>query len=148
MSQPLLEVRDLIRHYPTGHWLRSGPAVRAVNGVSFEVAPGETLALVGESGSGKSTLARVLLRLEQPDGGTVRFDGTDIFALDRQALAAIRRRMQIVFQDPSGALNPRMTVGAAVAARSRAWRFARRDVTSASAPRSSARATSRSTSPT
>ena len=115
MSQPLLEVRDLVRHYPTGQWLRAGPAVRAVNGVSFDIAPGETLALVGESGSGKSTLARVLLRLEEPDGGTVRFDGSDIFALDRRALAAIRRRMQIVFQDPSGALNPRMTIGAAVA---------------------------------
>ena len=115
MTEPLLVVRDLQRHYPTGGWLRSGPAVRAVDGVSLELARGETLALVGESGSGKSTLARTLLRLEEPDGGTVRFDGTDVLALGGEALRALRRRMQIVFQDASGALNPRMTVGAAVA---------------------------------
>jgi len=79
------------------------------------VAQGETLAIVGESGSGKSTLARVLLRLEPATGGRIVFDGTDISTLDRTALRALRRRMQIVFQDPSSALNPRMTIGDAIA---------------------------------
>ncbi|MBK6421164.1 MAG: ATP-binding cassette domain-containing protein [Gemmatimonadetes bacterium] len=115
MTEPLLVVQDLCRHYPSGGWLRPGPVVRAVDGVSLELARGETLALVGESGSGKSTLARTLLRLEEPDAGTVRFDGTDVLALSGEALRALRRRMQIVFQDASGALNPRMTVGDAVA---------------------------------
>lgn len=115
MTEPLLAVRDLRREYPTGGWLRPGPAVRAVDGVSFELGRGETLALVGESGSGKSTLARTLLRLEEPDGGSVRFDGLDVLALEGEALRALRRRMQIVFQDASGALNPRMRVGDAVA---------------------------------
>ncbi|MBK9067973.1 MAG: ATP-binding cassette domain-containing protein [Gemmatimonadetes bacterium] len=115
MTEPLLVVQDLCRHYPSGGWLRPGPVVRAVDGVSLELARGETLALVGESGSGKSTLARALLRLEEPDAGTVRFEGTDVLALSGEALRALRRRMQIVFQDASGALNPRMTVGDAVA---------------------------------
>ena len=115
MTEPLLVVQDLCRHYPSGGWLRPGPVVRAVEGVSLELARGETLALVGESGSGKSTLARALLRLEEPDAGTVRFEGTDVRGLTGEALRALRRRMQIVFQDASGALNPRMTVGDAVA---------------------------------
>ncbi len=115
MTEPLLAVRDLRRDYPAGSWFRPGPPVRAVDGVSFELGRGETLALVGESGSGKSTLARTLLRLEEPDGGSVRFDGLDVLALEGEALRALRRRMQIVFQDASGALNPRMRVGDAVA---------------------------------
>lgn len=115
MTEPLLTVRDLRRDYPAGSWFRPVPPVRAVDGVSFELGRGETLALVGESGSGKSTLARTLLRLEEPDGGSVRFDGLDVLALEGEALRALRRRMQIVFQDASGALNPRMRVGDAVA---------------------------------
>ncbi len=115
MTEPLLVVQDLRRAYPTGSRLRPGPAVRAVDGVSFELGRGETLALVGESGSGKSTLARTLLRLEEPDGGSVRFDGQDVLGLRGEDLRALRRRMQIVFQDASGALNPRMRVGDAVA---------------------------------
>ncbi|WP_291295459.1 ABC transporter ATP-binding protein [Elioraea sp.] len=89
--------------------------VRAVAGVDVTIARGEALGLVGESGSGKSTIGRLLLRLLRPTMGSVRFDGHDITALDRGAMRPLRRRMQMVFQDPFGSLNPRMTVGAAVA---------------------------------
>ncbi len=115
MTAPLLEVRDLRRHYRTGSLPWRAAPVRALDGVSFDLARGETLAVVGESGSGKSTLARAILRLEEPDAGSVRFDGTDVLSLPPRALRALRRRMQIVFQDVGGALNPRMTVAAAVA---------------------------------
>ncbi len=104
---PLLEVRDLARHFRT----RSG-LVRAVDGVSFSLARGETLALVGESGCGKSTTARLVLRLIEATSGSVRFEGRDLTALPGAALRRARRRMQIVFQDPFASLNPRMTVGA------------------------------------
>jgi len=116
MTAPLLEVRDLVKHYRAGSVLGgSRPIVRAVNGVSFQVAPGETLGLVGESGCGKSTVGRTILRLQEPTSGEVRFEGQDLFALDPQALRAARRRMQIVFQDPYSSLNPRLTIGASVA---------------------------------
>ncbi|HEU4763857.1 MAG TPA: oligopeptide/dipeptide ABC transporter ATP-binding protein [Gemmatimonadales bacterium] len=115
MTAPLLEVRGLVKHFPQGGWLGRRPPVRAVDGVSFEVTAGETLALVGESGSGKSTVGRTLLRLVEPTAGTARFDGTDLFALRGAALRDVRRRLQIVFQDPYSSLDPRMTLGQSIA---------------------------------
>jgi oligopeptide transport system ATP-binding protein len=106
MTAPLLEVVGLTKHFRTG-----GGLVRAVDGVSFRLAAGETLALVGESGCGKSTTARLVLRLIEPSEGTVRFDGQDITTAGGLAMRKLRRRMQIVFQDPFASLNPRMTIG-------------------------------------
>jgi oligopeptide/dipeptide ABC transporter ATP-binding protein len=112
----LLSVRDLVKHYhASGLFGRAAPPIRAVDGVSFDVAPGETLALVGESGCGKSSVGRTILRLQEPTGGKALFENVDIFSLDRSALRALRRRMQIIFQDPYSSLNPRMTVGSAIA---------------------------------
>ncbi|MCC6795941.1 MAG: dipeptide ABC transporter ATP-binding protein [Candidatus Hydrogenedentes bacterium] len=109
---PLLEVNDLIVHFPIrkGVFSRVSGAVRAVDGVSFSIARGETLSLVGESGSGKTTCGRAILRLIEPTGGKVVFDGIPVSSLSRRELRALRKRMQIVFQDPFGSLNPRMTV--------------------------------------
>ena len=109
----LLEVQDLVKHYPVrgGLFSRASGAVHAVDGVSLALAPGETLGLVGESGCGKTTLARLVLRLEEPTSGQLRFDGEDLLALGGRALRARRRHFQIVFQDPMSSLNPRMTVG-------------------------------------
>src|SRR5467141_2901147 len=105
MTAPLLDVQNLVKHYP------GRPPVRAVDGVSLTIAAGQTLGLVGESGSGKSTVGRTVLRLQEPTAGRVLFEGEDVFALARAPLRALRRRMQIVFQDPYSSLNPRMTVG-------------------------------------
>jgi oligopeptide/dipeptide ABC transporter ATP-binding protein len=113
---PLLSVRDLVKHYPIrkGIFGRAGGAVRAVDGVSFDVMPGETLGLVGESGCGKTTTGRAVLRLIEPTSGSITFEGSDVLALDGGALRRLRRQMQIIFQDPFSSLNPRMTIGAIV----------------------------------
>jgi oligopeptide/dipeptide ABC transporter ATP-binding protein len=112
----LLEVRDLVKHYKSGGIFgRTGPVVRAVDGVSFSVGRGETLGLVGESGCGKSSVGRTILRLQEPTSGKALYEGIDVFELDRTSLRQLRRRMQIIFQDPYSSLNPRMSIGAAIA---------------------------------
>jgi oligopeptide transport system ATP-binding protein len=114
----LLEVTDLTKHFPVRKGLffeRTVEHVKAVDGVSFEIAPGETLGLVGESGSGKSTTGYCVLLLLRPTGGSVRFLGRELTELGRGEVRRLRREMQIVFQDPYSSLNPRMTVGDIVA---------------------------------
>ncbi len=107
----LIRVENLVKHFPVGGLLGgSRGVVRAVDGISFTVRKGETLGLVGESGSGKSTTGRLLLRLIEPTSGKANFAGQEIFGLRRAAMKPLRRRMQIVFQDPYGSLNPRMSV--------------------------------------
>jgi len=116
VTQPLVRVTDLAVHFPIRRGVGGGKAVvRAVDGVSVEVLPGETLGLVGESGSGKTTLGRAMLRLVEPTAGQVEFEGRDITRLGERELRPLRRRMQPVFQDPHAALNPAMTIGDAVA---------------------------------
>jgi len=114
---PVLEVSNLVTHFDirSGVFGRVSARVHAVQDVSFSLRAGETLALVGESGCGKSTTARSVLRLVEPNAGTVLFEGQDVRALDHQALRAARRRMQMIFQDPFASLNPRKTVGSAIA---------------------------------
>ena len=111
-SEPLLRVEGLKKHFPIhgGLLRRQVATVYAVDGVDFEVQPGETFSLVGESGCGKTTLGRSLLRLIQPTAGRVIFRGTDVMGLDANELRALRRKMQIIFQDPFGSLNPRMPI--------------------------------------
>jgi peptide/nickel transport system ATP-binding protein/oligopeptide transport system ATP-binding protein len=110
---PLLQVADLVKHFPvqTGLFGHRGSIVKAVDGVSFTVNAGETFAIVGESGCGKSTVARLVLRLIEPTRGTVRLEGCNLTTLAAAELRALRGRIQIIFQDPYGSLNPRMTVG-------------------------------------
>jgi len=116
-AAPLLEVRDLRKHFPlrAGVLQRTQAWVRAVDGVSFDVYAAETLGIVGESGCGKSTLARLMLRLIDPDAGTVRFAGEDLGGATADHMKRLRRDMQLVFQDPYASLNPRMTIEDAVA---------------------------------
>ncbi len=111
LRAPLLSVRDLKKWFPAGGGFRSrGKYVRAVDGVSFDVFPGETLGLVGESGCGKTTTGRLVLRLEEPTAGQIFFDGEDLLGLNPRRLRLMRRRLQIVFQDPYSSLDPRKTV--------------------------------------
>jgi oligopeptide transport system ATP-binding protein len=112
-SDVLLEVTDLVKHYPVsaGFLGRQVGLVRAVDGVSFTIRRGETLGLVGESGCGKTTTGRCILQLERPTSGSVRFEGQELTTLAPPALRAVRRRIQVIFQDPYSSLNPRMTVG-------------------------------------
>src|SRR5262245_51323575 len=109
----ILEVRDLVKHFTVGRGLLGSTRgiVRAVDGVSFDIHRGETLGLVGESGCGKTTTGRCILQLERPTSGQVIFEGRDLTTLDDTALRAVRRKIQVIFQDPYSSLNPRMTVG-------------------------------------
>ncbi|MGI9334946.1 MAG: ABC transporter ATP-binding protein [Gammaproteobacteria bacterium] len=116
MTTPLLEVRNLTKHFGLrkGLFGRVNAHVRAVDGVSFAVASGETLSLVGESGCGKSTTGKTVLKLLQPDSGSIMFEGVDITEFNAKRMAPVRRKLQIVFQDPYSSINPRMTAGSYV----------------------------------
>ena len=112
MADPLIQVENLKKHFAIrkGVFSRVVGHVRAVDGVSFTVNRRETVGLVGESGCGKTTVGRTLLRLLEPTAGQVNFDGVNVFGIDAKQLRALRRRMQIIFQDPYASLNPRLTI--------------------------------------
>jgi oligopeptide/dipeptide ABC transporter ATP-binding protein len=116
-DRSILEVQDLVKHFPVlrGVLRRAVAHVKAVDGVSFSIAPGETLCLVGESGCGKSTVARLILRLLQPTSGSIRLEGDDVTTLSESAMRPYRRQVQMVFQDPYASLNPRLTAGDIIA---------------------------------
>ncbi|MFI2258332.1 ABC transporter ATP-binding protein [Streptomyces tubercidicus] len=115
-TEPLLSVRGLVRHFPIRKGLlkRQVGAVQAVDGIDFDVRPGETLGVVGESGCGKSTMGRLITRLDEPTGGSIEFQGQDITQLSPGRLRPMRRDVQMIFQDPYGSLNPRHTIGGIV----------------------------------
>jgi peptide/nickel transport system ATP-binding protein len=115
-ASPLIHVEGLVKHFPVrlGRYGQESATVHAVDGISFEIARGETLGLVGESGCGKSTTGQTMLQLTRPTAGSVHYDEMDLTAMTEKELRPIRRKLQIVFQDPYSTLNPRMTVGAAI----------------------------------
>jgi oligopeptide transport system ATP-binding protein len=116
-TEALLQVRNLVKHFEVGSGMFGGrrALVRAVDGVSFSIGRGETLGLVGESGCGKTTTGRCILQLEAPTSGEILFEGRDLTKLGPDELRAVRRRLQVIFQDPYSSLNPRMTVGDIIA---------------------------------
>ncbi|MBT6913335.1 MAG: ABC transporter ATP-binding protein, partial [Rhodospirillaceae bacterium] len=116
-AEPLLQVRDLKMYFPVTDGMlvqRTIAHVKAVDGISFDIMPGETLGLVGESGCGKSTTGRCILQLEKPTAGQILYHGADLNRMGRAELAAMRRKIQVIFQDPYSSLNPRMTIGAII----------------------------------
>ena len=127
--EPLVKVRNLVKHFPitAGMFKRQVGAVKAVDDISFDIYPGETLGLVGESGSGKSTTGRTLLQLYKPTSGQVIFEGQDLTQLAPSGIRKARRQMQMIFQDPYASLNPRMVVGEIVAEPLKTHRIMERD---------------------
>jgi oligopeptide transport system ATP-binding protein len=113
MTQALLEVTNLVKDFTVSSGMFGGVTgeLRAIDGVSFSIASGETLGLVGESGCGKTTTGRCILQLERPSSGSIRFEGAEITGLPESELRAVRRKMQVIFQDPYSSLNPRMSIG-------------------------------------